>query len=529
MSIKKLFDAKKAGTLGGATRSTLKKLGDNVESPEQIEAALSKARAFSPKIDFSDPANFVKYGSAYRYYYDTFGYIKDYYPYDGSSREKLEFYNGLSPFEQYIFNNEYPKTTGYVTIGAIYGTDDSPTAGYTTPTTAEYIEFKGGPHSGTFFATGSGLSNNLEFGGVSGSTVEFYYNKAEFDSSTSSPIEVVLDIWNGVASGSHDYGRLTIETDSGSADRFYVSYQSGSSGVFKASIPTAGGWTLGSGSWDHYAFVFSNSGVSTSINLYENGTCKQNNILTGSSINLVTGSLIGRIGALRTTPGPIQPGSYSGVAAGDGKLSASLDEFRFWKEPRTAEEIGRNWYMGVNGGANTTINNSGLGIYYKFNEGITQVSTTDNVVLDYSSRLSNGAWTGYSTSGTRNTGSAIVSSSAAGFETADPIIYDTHPTYISSRDDLSSLGQQYDYTNNSSLYYTMPAWIIEQDERNGEELAKLTQIMGSYLDTLYAQVGGVLTVKDVSYPTGSVQESPNNDRLLSSLGFEAPDLFDSVV
>ena len=176
MSIKKLFDAKKAGTLGGNTATTLKKLGDNVESPEQVKAALARASNFTPKIDFSDPINFVKYGSAYRYYYDTFVYIKDFYPYDGSSREKIEFYNSLSPFEQHIINNEYPRTTGYVTIGATYGTDGSATAGYTTPTTAEYIQFKGGPHSGTFFATGSGLSNNLEFGGVSGSTVEFYYN-----------------------------------------------------------------------------------------------------------------------------------------------------------------------------------------------------------------------------------------------------------------------------------------------------------------------------------------------------------------
>jgi len=680
MSIKKLFDAKKAGTLGGSTATTLKKIADNVESPEQIKAALAKANTFTPKIDFSEPNNFVKYGSAYRYYYDTFTYIKDYYPYDGSSREKIEFYNSLSPFEQHIIDNEYPRTTGYVTIGATYGTDGVSKQGYTTPTTAEYIHFKGGPHSGTFFATGSGLSNNLEFGGVSGSTVEFYYNKTEFDSSTSSPTEVILDIWNGVSSGSHDYGRLTIETDSGSADRFYVSYQSGSSGVFKASVPTAGGLTLGSGSWDHYAFVFSNSGNSTSIDLYENGTCKESNILTGSSINLVTGSLVGRIGALRTAPGPIQASGYGAQAtatdaidmsgyqaagdpsskfnitipiaaggsntaitikfdissggspssaganhitigtagsgdaanaalvikaingeadsritygngsgdgssgtgiqgltasagsagtkvtltidkggtsgnitsavahgagtvnlvdvanftggavipAGDGKLSASLDEFRFWKEPRTAEEIGRNWYMAVNGGANTTLNNSGLGVYFKFNEGITQDSTTDSTVLDYSGRLSNGDWTGYSTSGTRNTGSAIVSSSAAGFEETDPIIYGKHPTYTSTRDDLSDLGKAYDYTNNSSLYYSMPGWIIDQDEKNGEELAKLTQIMGSYLDTLYAQIGGVLSVKDVVYPTGSVQESPNNDRLLSSMGFEAPDLFDSV-
>jgi hypothetical protein len=680
MSIKKLFDAKKAGKVAGASKSTLKSLGDNVESPEQLNAALTKAKQFSPKIDFSDPANFVKYGSAYRYYYDTFTYIKDYYPYDGSSKEKLDFFNALSPFEQHVFNNEYPRTTGYVTIGAIYGSDGTSKQGYTTPTTAEHIQFKGGPHTGTFFATGSGLSNNLEFGGISGSTVEFFYNKTGFDSSVSSPTEVILDIWNGVASGSHDYGRLTIETESGSADRFYVSYQSGSSGVFKAAVPTAGGLTLGSSSWDHYAFVLTGSGDSTSISLYENGACKQNNILTGSSINLVTGSLIGRIGALRTAPGPIQASGYgaqatatdaidmdgyqaagdpaikfnmtiplaaggsntaitikfdissggspvsagadhitigtagssdtanaalvikaingetdsritygngsgdgsSGVGvqgltasagstgtkvtlaitkggtsgnitsavahgagtvnvvdeadftggavipAGDGKLSASLDEFRFWKEPRTAEEIGRNWYMAVNGGANTTLNNAGLGVYFKFNEGITQKSTTDNIVLDYSGRLSNGSWTGYSTSGTRNTGSAILSSSAAKFEIEDPIIYDEHPTYISKRDDLSTLGKAYDYNNNSSLYYNMPAWIIEEDEQNSEDLGKLTQIMSSYLDTLHSQIDGVLNVKDVVYPTGSVKESPNNDRLLSSLGFEVPDLFDSV-
>ena len=680
MSIKKLFDAKKAGKIGNVATSTGKKLGDNVESIEQIQEAVQKSTTFIPKLDYSKPENFVKYGSAYRYYYDTFTYIKDYYPYDGSSKEKLEFFNDLTPFEQHILDNEYPRTTGYVTIGATYGTDGASKQGYTTPTTAEYIQFNGGPHSGTFYATGSHLSNNLEFGGVSGSTIEFFYNKTEFDSSTSSPTEVILDVWNGVSSGSHDYGRLTIETDSGSADRFYVSYQSGSSGVFKAAVPTAGGLTLGSGSWDHYAFVLSSSGASTAISLYENGTCKQSNILTGSSINLVTGSLIGRLGALRTAPGPIETNGYgaqatatdaidmagyqaagdpaikfnitiplaaggsntaitikfdissagspssaganhitigtagsndtanaalvvkaingeadsritygnvsgdgsSGVGvqglsasagssgtkvtltiikggtsgnitsavahgagtvnvvdlanftggavipAGDGKLSASLDEFRFWKEPRSSVEIGQNWFTTVNGGANTTYNNSTLGVYYKFNEGITQVSATDSKVLDYSGRLSNGTWTGYSTSGTRNTGSAIVSSSAAPFEITDPIIYAEHPTYISSRNDLALLGETYDFNNNSSLYYTLPGWIIEEDEQNGSQIAILTQIMGSYLDTLHAQITNVLSIKDKSYVTGSNLESPNSDRLLSSLGFEAPELFDSV-
>jgi len=89
MSIKKLFDAKKAGKLASVATSTGKKLGDNIESIDQIQEAVEKNSTFVPKLDYSKPENFVKYGSAYRYYYDTFTYIKDYYPYDGSSKEKL--------------------------------------------------------------------------------------------------------------------------------------------------------------------------------------------------------------------------------------------------------------------------------------------------------------------------------------------------------------------------------------------------------------------------------------------------------
>ncbi len=85
-----------------------------------------------------------------------------------------------------------------------------------------------------------------------------------------------------------------------------------------------------------------------------------------------------------------------------------MDEFRFWKVERTAQDIGRNWFGQVRGGSNTDISNTTLGVYYKFNEGITGVTAQDSVVLDYSGRVSNGTFTGY-TSTTRNTGSAIVS------------------------------------------------------------------------------------------------------------------------
>ena len=121
----------------------------------------------------------------------------------------------------------------------------------------------------------------------------------------------------------------------------------------------------------------------------------------------MSGSLIGTIGAF----GNIYVGN-TGVL-GYGKLSGSLDEFRFWKTERNAQQIGRNYFTVVNGGTNTDNNKYNddnpvdLGVYFKFNEGKVGNSTTDSVVLDYSGRLANGAWSGY-VANSRDIGSAIV-------------------------------------------------------------------------------------------------------------------------
>ena len=137
--------------------------------------------------------------------------------------------------------------------------------------------------------------------------------------------------------------------------------------------------------------------------------------------------MYGRIGSLITAPsGTVDNGGAgAGLAATDyngaGRLSGSIDEFRYWKEARTPKDIGINWFSQVRGGANTDISNTTLGVYYKFNAGITGTSSVDQIVLDYAGRITNGVWTGY-TSTSRNTGSAILSASAAISEYEDPII-----------------------------------------------------------------------------------------------------------
>ena len=75
--------------------------------------------------------------------------------------------------------------------------------------------------------------------------------------------------------------------------------------------------------------------------MYKDGTFVST-VTTGSTINHVTGTLIANIGALRT------PTKYAVTAAtGSGKLSGSLDDFRYWKTRRTSRDIGR-YYIDSN-------------------------------------------------------------------------------------------------------------------------------------------------------------------------------------
>lgn len=157
----------------------------------------------------------------------------------------------------------------------------------------------------------------------------------------------------------------------------------------------------------------------------------------------------GSIGALCIADGAAQ--------RGDGKTSGSFDEFRYWKTKRTSEEIGRFWFTQVGGGTNVDEANTDLGVYYKFNEGITGHASTDSIILDFSGRITNGDWVGYPAGDARSVDSAMVLSEAALFEFKDPIIYSFHPAVSELESKLISSGSQYDRMNSSQIYSSLPA------------------------------------------------------------------------
>ena len=102
--LKDLYQNNRQGTTVGKylNSSSPDNLGGGIESEAHLKSLVKKNNYFLPPIDYSKPENFVKFGSAYEYYKNTFEYISSYYPYDGSGLEKTNFFNDINPLEKYI-------------------------------------------------------------------------------------------------------------------------------------------------------------------------------------------------------------------------------------------------------------------------------------------------------------------------------------------------------------------------------------------------------------------------------------------
>ena len=102
---------------------------NDAESSRNVKAISEKQNTFEPQIDYNEPLSFARFGSAELYYQGAIDRIIDFYPYDGSDAEYNEFYNKSLDIEKFIFNNLYPRTTGYVNFST------------------SSISLKGGPHT----------------------------------------------------------------------------------------------------------------------------------------------------------------------------------------------------------------------------------------------------------------------------------------------------------------------------------------------------------------------------------------------
>ena len=524
MSLKDLFNNKAEQVV---IDKSLESIASEVQSDKYIDNIIEDNNRYLPVVDFSSPANFARYGSAEKYYVDGIKNIYQHYPYDGSKKEKLEWRNNSSQIDLYIFDNIYPKTTGYINLSSSTNLLNSSGFRYTTQPT--YIAIKGGPNASD---TGRLSDSNIydpDFNRESnfsltnnGNTVEFWL-KDEVTNTNSNYAYAysIFDLWNGITASANNYTRLSILKASGS-NKLEVTYRSGSYGITTELID----YTLDTSTWHHYAISFANTNTTDlQVSLYVDGELVKQDIHVGTGIINVTDNAnsIAYIGSLRTHPVTTN-NSYSTY----GSAYVSIDEFRFWKAERTTQEIYRNWFTQVGGGSNTDDANTSLGVYLKFNEGIintVEINDLDKVCLDYSGRISNGTINNYYL-GCKLTGSAVDVYFGETKETKDPIIFSTNALIQTALNAYGDLGFQYDQTNVSSIYKSLPAWITEEAEKlQLGDLSNLIQIISSYFDILHIQIENISKIKNLDYSTNSEKPKPFANILLSSHDFDNLELF----
>ena len=502
------------------TKSQEEKIKKDLESPELTRDVVRSNNKFHSHVDFSKPENFSFYGSAQKYYEDSFNRIYQTYPYDGSQSEKEKWFYDSSELDLWILDNVYPKSTGYVRLGS----DQS-------------IFVKGGPNKEPSVVEGEkeelskqfpvkqGNSNiwnpsiyrnsNLHMDPNLGFTVEFWM---KFDNPESQNLTPFI-IGNLIGE------RLNIRSFGFNSGMLNISFFDDAFGG-GTSFNATGLNNFFETTWNHYSFSFINSEDKVKTEIYKNGVLVKS-FLNGTSLGTISQEQLylninGSMSSINGSRSNVVDGMY-------------VDEFRFWKRKRTVEEIGRHWNTNIHGGTNTDDNKYNLenrkvdiGVYYKFNEGITGDNSIDSTVLDYSGRISNGEIINYNRF-VRNTGSALDESGLLEvLEEKDPIIYSSHPDFIFTKESYMKEGLSYDYTNNSSIYHTMPAWITEEDEQKGENIKELSQVISSYFDSAQIKIKELVNLKDVEYYTLEEKTSKPYSlirRTLESAGMVVPDLF----
>jgi hypothetical protein len=347
MSIKDLF-GKTSGQI--VTQKDVEHLKEDVESVGYVEQRVKDRSQFVPStvVDFDDPKTFAKYGSARKYYVDAIDRIINTYPYDGSLKEKIEWRNNSTYIDNYFFENEYPRTTGYILLNDPANHSGSSTSGTSWEYRSgvirpQYVFFEGGmnptpnnedgklsseyPEKGNsnIYDPETFRESNLYAVGELGNTIEFWWKREPDTGGITDGSECLFDMWNNVAVGAANYGRIVIEhwdgdwITSGSEPFAYFTYYSDNSGVDSGverqplgTSPTP--TSFDPNEWHHYAFTAVNSGDDLLVKFHVDGELLDEITIADAAIGAIDwidgNPMTARIGAYQEKPVTTESGTF---------------------------------------------------------------------------------------------------------------------------------------------------------------------------------------------------------------------------
>lgn len=473
----------------------------------EISESNKLERKFISNVDYTSPKNFARFGSAEEYYKNCINYIDSEYPYDGSTDEKLKWINSLNEFEYHVYDNEYPRSTGYVTLSGsqyieIYSHVKDP-----------YGEAKSIYNAGNKYTSNTVLNMEDE-----GFTFEGWM---KFDTSN---VDIqILKVNAFKLNQQNNYEIVDILTLSReSSNKKFCVYDVPNNKNYFDSITV-------DNEWHHYAFYI----CSSIMKLWIDGQLKEEKI-----INLQPG--IYRFVPVGLSLWPLH--QYEQIEFDGDRQSVfkigngqgfggkfSIDEVRLWNKERSVEKIGRYWFTNVDGNDFSDPDNSNLLFYYKFNEG------WDNqyleVCLDYSGRKNDADIRNYLPN-CRSPDSGIDLSGLAQ-DVEKPEIILRGLSYSQVVKDFYNQkilnGKAHDEENLHLLYNKFPGWILEQEEENSpKHLKQIIQIISSYFDDLYNKIKEISDYKTLKNTTDLDKIYPFYDKILTSAGFDVTELFTNL-
>ncbi len=448
-------------------------ISKNQESDELVKRHRELVNKYRPDVVAKDPSTFAFFGSAKKYYEDSFYNIINFYPYDGTKKEVLKWFSDAKPLDVAMLQNHWPGSVGHLSL------NESP-----------YVSFYAGPQNltlepymGNYLKGQTGLTLDA----TKGNTVEFWLNKKALVGTE----EVIFDIGTvpgKVAASKAGQFKLYLSSSNAtpsSGSPLYVSYVAGNDGVTNQNIGSSNiGTYIVDSNWHHYALRVSQEGASLNFDLYVDGekdsTTKVSESSTLAKIDTYMG---GRIGASQ--------------GASDGSLSGSIDEFRFWKGKRDARQISRNFDQKVFASeAEEDDYTSRLGLYYKFNKPIVGNTAKDQIVTDSSGNEITGIINNYGDS-VRVPESAITLSDASkNTETKDPSLSDDDPRIKDKKKELDEIASAHDQSNSSIINNMVPDWVFDaggQGLANPEsEVSILMQLVASEFDSIKLSLDSIL-------------------------------------
>lgn len=432
-------------------------VGSGIKSTQQLN------------IDWSLFENHVFFNSAQVKVNAAFNKIFDRYPFDGTKRETELFFDQMTGYERYVFDN-LPKNKGYLFFSGSNVGD--------TITKGTWVTVKDAAGT-TFPLLTKNPTGASRLDPTSGS-VSFQFQI--FAASGSNSNQMVFQKLQTVsATDQHGFGCFLSSSTGPTADlTFFVA--SGSTNVMSASI------SLVKGSWAPVTFEWDRTSGTNQLFGYVSGSLvATSSQVTIRNLNFATASLY--IGTGSNVLAPL----FTPITT----FSGALDEFRYYKRIVSTNEM-------MTYQSSSIYAEPELTLYMKFNE---PSGSSTNLVLDSSGKGMHGTLNSYALNTLKvrniNTGSFSMGSSPMIYEDIRmcPILFPDQPQVVTYREDRISDGASYDSFNPNLITKLVP----KQYFTYGQEQAALETEEGEINELQYgsepntATLGGTQTLLSLLY------------------------------